>query len=240
MSNSFQLLDINQCFLDKSQLDIWQYSLNNLPPETLHWLSEDEVTRGNRYHFDRHRRRFRVARTTMRWILARYLNCPPQTLVFRYNKQGKPELANDPHLQFNLSHSRDQALLTVGYEHPLGIDIEYFSGRPYLGIAQHLFSQREIEAVHNAPLRLQPLIFFTIWTQKEALIKACGLGLSYPTKQFDVATLPWSHQEVEDTLHRQRWHMSCFMPEVACCAAVCFNPSIQIKRYIKLQHAFLL
>ncbi len=235
MKATFKELHPTNCIIHHSRIDIWQYPLHTEFPEASPLLSHDELARAKRYHFPRHQRRFTVARAMMRLILARYLQKPPNELEFTYNQYGKPQLLHSPSLQFNLSHSGDLALLAVGEEFPLGIDVEFFSARPYEGIGKHLFSPRENQSLHETRTQLKPLVFFHIWAQKEAFIKACGLGLSYPTQQFDVPSNPWESQQIIDPLHNTIWQMISFMPQVACSAALCYHPQVQDIRYVKLR-----
>ncbi|MFI4918529.1 MAG: 4'-phosphopantetheinyl transferase family protein, partial [Legionellales bacterium] len=110
--------------LDESHVDLWQFSLEHELNNAQQLLNADERTRGARFYFSRHRRRFCTARATMRIILARYLDCAPEDLEFTYNDYGKPDVINTKSLQFNISHSADLALLAVGMNHPMGVDIE--------------------------------------------------------------------------------------------------------------------
>ena len=233
MKSTFKSLDPTNCTLKNTQVDIWQYPLHTTFAGATALLSEDERTRANRFHFARHQRRFSVAHAILRLILSRYLKIAPQELVFTYNLQGKPALLNDTSLQFNLSHSGELALLAVGKGHSVGVDLEFFSARPYEGIGESLFSPLENQTLNQLNPMLKPLAFFHIWAQKEALIKACGLGLTYPTQTFDVPTLPPTHQEIFDSLHEKNWKMASFMPTAACCAAVCYHPLIDEIRYSK-------
>ena len=221
----------NDCILHPTRIDIWQFSLHTEFDGAFAGLNLDEANRAKRYHFPRHQRRFTVARATMRLILAHYLHVPPAQLHFTYNKQGKPHLLHPSSLQFNLSHSGDLALLAVGQQFPLGIDLEFFSARPYEGIGKHLFSEAEILGLKKVDNLLKPLVFFHIWAQKEAFIKACGLGLSYPTQQFDVPTFPKTNQAIMDPLHGIKWKMVSFMPKIACSAALCYDPRVKDIRY---------
>ena len=233
MKNTFKEFSPSDCVLKRTRIDIWQYPLHTLFLGAESLLNSDELARAKRYHFARHQRRFTVARAMLRLILARYINLPPAKLTFSYNKHGKPELKDTPSLQFNLSHSGDLALLAVGSELPLGIDLEFFSARPYEGIGKHLFSPIENQALHNISTTLKPLSFFHIWAQKEALIKACGLGLAYPTQEFDVPIFMHANLDIDDLVHKKTWHMRSFMPEIACCAALCHDPEIESVRYLK-------
>lgn len=234
MKDTFNDLSLTDCIIQDSRVDIWQYPLHTEFTGASLLLNEEELVRAKRYHFARHQRRFTVARAALRLILARYLNIAPTEVTFTYGKHGKPQLLNSS-LQFNLSHSGDLALLAVGNTFPLGIDLEFFSARSYEGIGSYLFSDSENQALEQTNSQLKPLVFFHIWAQKEAFIKACGLGLSYPTKQFDVSILSGIKQQLVDSLHKKKWQMISFMPDVACSAALCYHPSIDEIRYLKIR-----
>lgn len=234
MKDSFKELPLSDCNLKNNRVDIWQYSLVNEFSSASSLLNEEELHRAGRFHFARHRRRFTVAHAMLRLILAHYLKLPPSLLSFSNNQYGKPQLRNASTLQFNLSHSGELALLAIGSGFPLGIDLEFFSARPYEGIAQQLFSCTEIKALDETSRNMKPFIFFHIWSQKEAFIKACGLGLSYPTQQFDVPILPGEKRIINDALHQKQWEMISFMPQAACQAALCYNPPVDEIRYLKL------
>ncbi len=220
--------------LNDTRIDIWRFSLKK-PYSSIEesTLSNDEVERARRFYLPQHQRRFVIARTMLRKILAQYLAQAPETLRFDYNAQGKPSLAQRPlELEFNLSHSGEQALLAVGQTHPLGIDIEYFSARPYLGISRTLFSANEQKNLLALPDALQPLGFFNVWAQKEALIKAMGLGLSYPTQHLNFPLLPNQAFMFYDQHSHLEWKIYPFMPGTACSAALCYHPGIQTIRYL--------
>ena len=233
MKSTFKPLDPTDCTLENTRIDIWQYPLDMTLTNASALLNDEELTRANRFYFTHHQRRFTIAHAMLRLIISKYLKIPPTELVFTHNPQGKPALLNDPSLQFNLSHSGELALLAVGKDHPVGIDLEFFSHRPYEGIGKQLFSPLENQRLKQLNPMLKPLAFFHIWAQKEAFIKACGLGLSYPTEQFDVPILPSTHQEILDSLHKKTWKMTSFMPEAACSAALCYDLSIKMIRYLK-------
>jgi 4'-phosphopantetheinyl transferase len=231
MKTKFKLLELHACSLQRTRIDIWQYPLDKELPKAFDLLNIEETERAQRFYFERHQRRFTIARAMLRLILAQYVAIPAKQLTFTHNKYGKPALENAINLQFNLSHSGDMALLAIGQEHPLGIDLEFFSARPYVGMATHMFSPKECIALGNMHPMLRAMSFFHIWSQKEALIKACGLGLSYPTQQFDVSPLPLMRQQINDTLHKKNWEMVSFMPHIACCAALCHHSSVEEIRY---------
>ncbi len=239
-SQHFYRFTYNQAVLEGFTLmpmciDIWQYPLHTVWPNTMNILNHAETERANRFYFPKHRQRFIAAHAGLRMILSRYLlDKTPDAHEFEENRYGKPSLLSHSGLEFNLSHSKDLALVVIGQHFPVGIDLEFFSGRPYLGIGSLMFSEQENQHFKRVTERLRALSFFHIWAQKEAFIKACGLGLSYPTQQFNVPHLPSPNGLVYDTLHKQDWQIVSFMPQIACSAAVCHHPTIETIRYISL------
>ncbi len=230
----FNPLNTDNCVLNEARIDLWQFSLTHELKNTFELLNAQEQERAERFYFSKHKRRFATARATMRIILARYLNTSAEELEFTYNAHGKPEVIGTTKLQFNISHTGDLALLAVGKNFPLGVDIEKYSARPYEGIAKNLFSHQEYEEFIKVPLALKPAIFFHVWAQKEAFIKACGLGLSYPTKHFSVPISMPTKQLVNDPLHNMTWQLRSFMPEIACSGALCHHPTVR-----EIRHGFI-
>lgn len=227
----FNPLNTENYILNEARIDLWQFSLVHELENAYELLNSQEQARAERFYFSKHKRRFSTARATMRIILGNYLNIPAADLEFTYNDHGKPEVANAAKLQFNISHTGDLALLAVGKSFPIGVDIEKYSARPYDGIAKNLFSIQEYEEFIKVPTALKPAIFFHVWAQKEAFIKACGLGLSYPTKHFSVPITMPTKQLVNDPLHNITWQLRSFMPEVACSGALCHHPTVREIRH---------
>jgi len=176
---------------------VWRASLE-LPSSQVqalqHDLSEEELERAKRFHFQRHRTHFIVARRLLRTILGRYLKTQPSQLRFRYGPQGKPELdgeAAQRALRFNVSHSYGVALYAVTHDWEIGVDVERI--RPDLAgekIAERFFSPREAAMLRALPARMQQEAFFTCWTRKEAYLKAKGEGLTLRLDEFEVSVVP--------------------------------------------------
>ncbi|MFZ6030209.1 MAG: 4'-phosphopantetheinyl transferase family protein [Chloroflexota bacterium] len=154
-------------------------------------LSPDEAERARRFHFARDRRRFVVARGTLRRILAAYLGMPPEGVVFSYGARGKPFLAathNPSDLRFNLAHAHEMALFAFACRRETGVDIEHIHPLPdAAAIAGRFFAAREYRAWLHLPEAQRLEGFFHCWTRKEAYIKAIGDGLSKPLDQFEVS-----------------------------------------------------
>lgn len=157
-------------------------------------LTADESARANRFHHQRDRRRYVVARGILRAILGRYLAMEPHQLRFSYNDFGKPALSQESKIediQFNLSHTDGTALYAVTYGRRIGVDIE--SVRPIVEseqIAEQFFSSAEVADLCKIREEVKDRAFFNCWTRKEAYIKAKGEGISLPLNQFSVSMSP--------------------------------------------------
>ncbi|MFC2966692.1 4'-phosphopantetheinyl transferase family protein [Acidimangrovimonas pyrenivorans] len=165
-------------------IDLWLWPLTGGGAH----LSPDEAARADRFVYHRHAEAFRAGRSRLREILAGYRGMSPAALRFSYSDHGRPSLAGGP--EFNLSHSGGWAALAVS-ERPLrlGIDIEAHRTVEE-GIARRFFSPAEQRALAALPGAEWQAGFFRCWTRKEALVKACGPGLSMALDSFDVTLAP--------------------------------------------------
>lgn len=235
--------------LQSLHIDVWHFSLVNEPKWALPVLNEEEHVRAMQFYFERHRRRFITARSMLRFLLGQYLNRSPQSINFDYNHYGKPMIPDAFDITFNLSHSADYAVLAVGQTHDLGIDLEHFSNRDYLELAQSYFSAFEIQWLKNVPDIMKPMVFFKIWTQKEAVIKAIGAGLSYPTQSFyaqlqkdqikpDIIGVNGSDRFiVMDSQDDSTWQLDTRMLMPGFCLSLCYRPDIQCIEYRSINPA---
>jgi 4'-phosphopantetheinyl transferase len=186
------------------RVDVWRVRLDELAKagSAAGVLSPDEVARASRFHFEKDRIHFTRCRSALRGLLADYLAIPATEIRFDYLTSGKPQLAaeQNPHaLQFNVSHSANMALIAVGNEHRLGVDIENIrSDVDTISLAERFFSLRERAGLQALPDHLRVPGFFACWTRKEAFLKATGDGLSFPLADFSVTTHPDLDPELED------------------------------------------
>ncbi len=161
-------------------------------------LTEDELARTWRFHFERDRRRFVVGRGVLRSILSRYVHREARQLKLGYGAHGKPYLeynlplgAKPPILRFNLAHSHELAVYAFTTKGEVGIDLEFPRTVPDIDqIARRFFSPGECAALHNLAAEDRATGFFNCWTRKEAYIKLLGSGLSHPLRDFQVTLAP--------------------------------------------------
>jgi 4'-phosphopantetheinyl transferase len=180
--------------LPAGEVHVWRIQLQQ-PDDLLEQfratLDPDELNRANRFHFERHQRHFAVSRGFLRHVLAQYCEARPEELRFVYNDYGKPSLAGEDVLRFNMSHSHEIALVAVTRAAAVGVDVEHIRGDfASEEIAKRFFSRLEVEVFGSLPAEARVAAFFRCWTRKEAYIKAIGKGLSQPLDRFDVTLAP--------------------------------------------------
>lgn len=179
--------------LGAEEIHLWQFSLQTSQAQIdslRSLLSPEEISRANRLIRPEDGLRFIVGRAQLRQLLGSYLATTAQSVELSSLPHGKPVLA-EPRLSFNLSHSGDLALLAIARCAPLGVDLERL--RPeldWLPLARRYFSASEQQALQALAPNQQRNGFFTIWTRKEAWLKAIGRGFHLPFDTFDVSVPP--------------------------------------------------
>jgi 4'-phosphopantetheinyl transferase len=150
-------------------------------------LDHVEQARAARIQVHDGRRRSVLGRGALRLMLGRYLTLRPEEVVFTYGVHGKPSLTRSD-LRFNYSASGDVAVMAFSIGTDVGIDIEELRAvdQP-LDIASrycHALEVRELEGTSPAE---RDAAFLRLWTCKEAVVKAAGLGLAMPLDSFCLA-----------------------------------------------------
>lgn len=192
----------------------------------LQYLSTDEVSRANRFVFPHHRERFIIYHAALRIILSKYLKIPPQNLKFSTSSHGKPYLPDYLNLTFNMTHSENLALVAVGNTYELGIDTEFMRARDYIGIMGQVFSKEEQEKVIINKC-LEPLSFYTLWAQKESLMKATGLGFAYPIAEVTLPLWVEKPTKIVDPITKKDWRLLSFMPAPLYPSALCYDMAVE-------------
>jgi len=99
---------------------------------------------------------------------------------FSYNEHEKPFLQNYPDLFFSISHCK--TAVAVGLSRlPLGIDIEDIA-RYKDNIVSHVSDESEVGLIQES--EHPEMAFIKIWTQKEAVFKYRGTGITDDIKNI--------------------------------------------------------
>ncbi|MES2426040.1 MAG: 4'-phosphopantetheinyl transferase superfamily protein [Bacteroidota bacterium] len=146
------------------------YNLINADYSNL--LSPDEIAKADCFKQDADKRRFISGRYFIRYIISKRFHQVPADIVLKYTKFNKPFL---PGIEFNITHSGNYLLVAIS-NNPIGIDIEFIDDTfDYKVMLHDIFNANEIAYVKNN--QANTLNFYTLWTRKEALLKATGEGL---------------------------------------------------------------
>ena len=149
-------------------------------------LTSKETAKQQRYKFAKDRHDALITRAFIRDLLSYYADIAPQDWQFEKGEKDKPEIINCPlPLRFNISHTKNLIICAVTLEDDIGCDVEN-TGRSndVLAIAERYFSPTESKELFALPVAQQRNRFFDYWTLKESYIKAWGLGLAIPLKDF--------------------------------------------------------
>lgn len=171
-------------------------------------LSADERARARRLRLAPARHRFIIARAVYRHILARYAGVSPAALPLTAVHGEKPQ---SPAVlcAHNLSHAHELALVAVAAGGELGVDVDYVD-RPLdvAAVARAAMTPREYAGWEGLPDALRRPAFFSLWTRKEAVLKAIGDRTAFEFRDLDL-----------DTAART-WRIVTFVPAEGYCAAI--------------------
>ena len=156
-------------------------------------LDDGETARAARFMRAANREEFVTAHGLKRVMLGQLLGTDPRALRFCVSPDGgKPELAlpGRQDLRFNLSHSNGMVACAAAFGAELGIDVEPRGRRVEPSVADHFFAPDEARWLAERPETKRDEDFMALWTLKEALVKASGLGLSQGLETFSMRPDP--------------------------------------------------
>jgi 4'-phosphopantetheinyl transferase len=168
--------------LNTGTIELWHGNIVGGDERYQHFwrvLDEAEQARAGRLKNELRQKRYVNAHGRLRNILAGILNEPPEKIRIKKGEHGKPYLADNPELVFNLSHSVNTMVLAVAWNCQLGIDIEVCKQRAnFSALVNKCFAEEEAAYWNKLPEDQKSREFYRFWTRKEALVKAAGQGLS--------------------------------------------------------------
>ncbi len=158
--------------------------------EALALLDDYERARAQRFTTSGPRRRFILCRAALRFILCTHLGCSNEQLTIGSSYYEKPYaiVGGRSHpISFNVSHSGNNGLIGLGQGNRIGVDIEEWNPHRSLDLLiETAFTPAERTALESTNVIQRQHFFFRLWTIKEALIKAVGMGLSLDMSSFEV------------------------------------------------------
>ena len=163
-----------------SGVDLWFLDRSSAPgPDWESILDDEERARADTFRTPELRARHVAAHALVRTALSTYAPVTPRGWRYADGSSGHPVLVGAPvDLRFSLSHSGEHAAVAVTVGHAVGLDLERIDpGTDALAIAERFFTDEEQELLRSCDPTPRGERFATLWTVKEAVLKARGLGV---------------------------------------------------------------
>lgn len=140
------------------------------------FVSDYELKQAARFKYTYGRERYILAKAWTREYLSEVLDLAPADIRIAKTTAGKPYLKDYPDVFFNISHSEDYFAVIVNEGQDVGIDIEKIKFSENLDkLSEKAFGKREVECLKNIEdQRERGLLFYHLWTRREAVIKCLG------------------------------------------------------------------
>ena len=121
----------------------------------------------------------------MRTALSQYHPLVPEAWRFQLGPYGKPTVDPDCNLRFSLSNSPGLVVCLIAQGAEVGVDVEpYERAGEIAEIASGVFSPLELAQIEVLDHRQILDRALSLWTLKEAYVKARSMGLSLPLNKF--------------------------------------------------------
>lgn len=149
-------------------------------------LAAGERARAARFHFAADRDAYVAAHAALAALVDALEGPAPPARALVGAGPEKPVLRFDDGrvLHVNLSHSRGLVAVAASRRAAVGVDVEAERAEDVSDLYATTLSARERREVE----RVDPAhaLFFRLWTRKEALLKALGIGLTDRLREIDV------------------------------------------------------
>jgi 4'-phosphopantetheinyl transferase len=134
---------------------------------------------------DKDRNLFITAHFALDFILESLFEIKPIVLT---DEHGKPFIQNYP-IHFNLSHTDKRVILGFSKQ-ALGVDIEKITPLQDLDLLiEHSMHPDEIRLLMTLDPSQKTHLFYSMWTKKEAVVKAIGIGMRKELNSFSLNSL---------------------------------------------------
>lgn len=156
--------------------------------DALALLDERERERAARFRQPHDRATYVLAHAMWRYAMGRTLGLEASQVPLACTTKGQPILPGTAYAT-SLSHSGQQVAFAVTKAAAIGVDLERFPPRHTLDeLANVLCSTSEAAQLALLPADAREASLLQLWTRKEALLKAFGIGLSESLTSVSVNT----------------------------------------------------
>lgn len=149
------------------------------PPATM------EIEHASRHSDANQRAGFLARRRIARAVLSMMLDVPAENIEIGQGETGEP-LVLAPSGVFHLSFAARGKLALIGIgTRPIGVDLEILE--PDMLIPWNMLRADERASLEKLPESERASAFCALWTAKEAVVKALGLGFRMPPEAIHIA-----------------------------------------------------
>ncbi len=178
--------------LQKGEVHLWRWPLP-LAWDYAPYLSFEEKKYAEGLGPKR-RYEFWAGRAVRRLLLSSYLGKDLEE-VFTHDSEAlsKPSVPGVV-LVCNLSHTISMLWVAVSEAFELGVDVEFCkTGRKTLALARRYFTPEEARYLESVEAQTREVVFYQMWTLKEAFLKCRGRGLKAASTAL--SRLAWEPEE---------------------------------------------
>jgi len=132
--------------------------------------------------------------------LAGLVGCPPAELHLTRDAMGRPHIAApDCGLHFSLARRGGMMVMAVSREGLVGVDLEVPTpdGDWPEAVAKDFFAPAEYRWLRGLPKAERGAAFLRLWTAKEAVLKALGLGIAQGMAEPCLTGLDLAAEEIQ-------------------------------------------
>lgn len=162
------------------EVHLWETSLSVSDADLtriLELLSPLDRWAADQFSHVRARRQYIVSRGMLRQLLSGYVGIAPRDIQFTIEGAGKPVLAGERVVDFNLTHSGDLTLFGIA-RRPLGVDMEQVREMPRaIELAKRYYSPAQHQQIAATPDDRRSREFLGMWVRREAYAKALGTSV---------------------------------------------------------------
>lgn len=133
---------------------------------------------------------FITAHALQRSVIAEVFDVDPTSLTFERRcatcgseRHGKPSIVDHPEWSFSLSYTNDLAVIALTQAGEVGVDIETVIEADFAGFDQVTLNAAETAAFEGYAGDALLVARATVWSRKEAVLKASGHGLAVDPSQ---------------------------------------------------------
>ena len=139
-------------------------------------LSEERKQAVLRMRFEKDRKRSVLGEYLARKGISAQRGIPEKDVKILRTENGKP-ICENLNIHFSIAHSKELAVCAV-HDFPVGIDVEFICPLD-LRVTRFACTEGDLEFLNTASTQTEKeLLFFKLWTAKEAFIKFHGKVLA--------------------------------------------------------------